>query len=109
MKPHVIALLRAGVSVVLDFPAYTSGQRQWFREIIDATGVAHTLHVLDISGEVCLARLRARNLAGDHPFIVTDDLFHEIASYFMAPSTNEGFTIVRRGDAGQETLEAPGP
>lgn len=62
MGPHVTALLGAGLSVVLDFPANTRGQRRWFKEIIESTGVAHALHVLDVSDEVCLARLRAQYL-----------------------------------------------
>lgn len=49
MKPHVMGLLRAGVSVVLDFPANTRGQRCWFKDIIETTGVAHVLHVLEVS------------------------------------------------------------
>lgn len=108
MKPHVMALLRAGVSVVLDFPANTHGQRRWFREIIETTGVAHVLHLLDVSDEVCLARLRARNSSGDHPFVVTDSLFHEVTSYFTEPAADEGFTILRHGDEA-ETTTAPAP
>jgi predicted kinase len=108
MQPHISALLRAGVSVVLDFPANTRGQRRWFKEIIETTGVAHTLHVLDVSDEVCLARLRARNLAGDHPFTVTDDLFHEVTSYFSEPAADEGFTILRHGNEA-EIPEVPAP
>ncbi|MDG4650391.1 ATP-binding protein [Roseibacterium sp. SDUM158017] len=108
MKPHVTTLLRAGVSIVLDFPANTPGQRRWFREIIETTGVAHVLHVLDVSDEVCLARLRARNSSGDHPFVVTDSLFHEVTSYFTEPAADEGFTILRHGDEA-ETTTAPAP
>jgi predicted kinase len=108
MKPHVMALIQAGVSVVLDFPANTRGQRRWFREIIEATGVAHVLHVLDVSDEVCLARLRARNTLGDHPFVVTDALFHEMTGYFTEPEVDEGFTILRHSNEA-EIPEAPAP
>ncbi|MDD9718640.1 ATP-binding protein [Dinoroseobacter sp. PD6] len=108
MKPHVMALLQAGVSVVLDFPANTRGQRRWFREIIEATGVAHVLHILDVSDEVCLARLRARNTSGDHPFVVTDALFHEMTGYFTEPGADEGFAIFRHGKE-VEIPEAPAP
>ena len=100
MKPHVAALLQTGVSVVLDCPANTRGQRRWFREIVETTGVAHTLHFLDVPDEACLARLHARNASGDHPFAVTEALFHEVTSHFTAPSAEEGFNIVRHGDEG---------
>lgn len=101
MGPHVAALLDAGVSVVLDFAANTRGQRRWFKDIAEAAGVLHNLHFLDVSDDVCLARLRARNASGDHPFAVTDAQFHEFTSHFTAPMADEGFTIVRYGDEGE--------
>jgi len=36
--PHVVDLLGAGLSVVLDFPANTPGQRRWMRDLIEAAG-----------------------------------------------------------------------
>ena len=109
MGPHVAAILRAGVSVVLDFPANTRGQRRWFRTIVETAGVAHHLHVLDVPDAVCLARLRARNAGGDHPFTVTDDLFREITSHYTEPAADEGFTIIRHGDGGGGLPAAPVP
>ncbi len=109
MGPHVAALLDANVSVVLDFAANTHGQRRWLKEIVEATGVSHNLHFLDLSDEVCLARLQARNASGDHPFVVTDAQFHEVTSYFTAPAADEGFNIVRHGDGGEDLPEAPRP
>lgn len=102
MGPHVATLLSTGFSVVLDFPANTPGQRRWFKDIIETTGVSHNLHLLDVPDAVCLARLHARNAAGDHPFAVTDAQFHEVTSHFTAPTQVEGFNIVRHGDAGED-------
>ncbi|MGB0497070.1 MAG: AAA family ATPase [Rubricella sp.] len=95
MEPHVVALLEAGVSVVLDFPANTPGQRRWARSMIDASGAAHRLHLLDIPDAVCLERLRARNADGTHPFVVTEALFHAVTGHFSTPTAEEGFTIER--------------
>ncbi len=72
MGPHVEELLSSGLSVVLDFPANTPGQRRWVKGLLEATGVPHNLHFLDVSDEVCLARLHKRNAVGDHPFAVTE-------------------------------------
>ena len=36
MSPHVEALLKAGLSVVLDFPANTVRRRKWMRGIFEA-------------------------------------------------------------------------
>lgn len=105
MGPHVVGLLHAGVSVVLDFPANTIAQRAWMREIIGGTEAAHQLHVFDVADEVCLARLRARNAAGDHPFAVTEAQFHQFSSYFVWPSAEEGFDLVVHGGAHDQVWE----
>lgn len=94
MGPHVAALLNAGISVVLDFPANTVETRDWMRGILEQTNAAHQLHVLDVPDEVCMARLNARNAHGDHPFAVTEEQFRQISSHFRAPSPDEGFDIV---------------
>ena len=92
--PHVAALLKAGLSVVLDFQANTVESRAWMRGILEGTGAAHQLHVLDVPDEVCLERLRARNASGAHPFAPTEAQFHRFSKYFVAPSSEEGFTVV---------------
>jgi predicted kinase len=105
MGPHVVTLLDAGVSVVLDFPANTVVQRAWMREILAAANAAHQLHVFDVSDEVCLARLRARNAAGDHPFTVTEAQFHQFSSHFAVPTSEEGFDLVVHNDAYDEVTQ----
>ncbi|MBR1221359.1 ATP-binding protein [Bradyrhizobium sp. U87765 SZCCT0131] len=94
MAPHLAALLRAGLSVVLDFPANTPANRAWMRGIVEEAGVGHRLHYLDVPDEVCRARLRERNARGDHAYTVTDAEFDIITSHFVAPSHDEGFTIM---------------
>ncbi|MGJ5078356.1 AAA family ATPase [Bradyrhizobium sp. SZCCHNS3002] len=94
MGPHVVALLRAGVSVVLDFPANTPASRAWMRGLFEAAGAPHQLHHLDVPDEVCKARLRARNAEGRHAFTVTDEEFDLFTSYFVAPTADEGFNVI---------------
>lgn len=94
ITPHILSLLNKGISVVLDFPANTVEDRLWMREIIDTSGAAHRLHVLDVPPEVCRARLHARNARGDHPFAVSDEQFDRLAVHFMPPKAEEGFEIV---------------
>ncbi|MEM0947726.1 MAG: ATP-binding protein [Pseudomonadota bacterium] len=100
IKPHVVALLRAGVSVSLDFPANTADTRVWMRDIIEATGVSHQMHVMDVSDETCLARLRQRNATGDHPFAPTEEQFHRVSAHYTLPSPEEGFKLVSHRDPG---------
>jgi predicted kinase len=92
--PHVVALLNAGVSVVLDFQANTVESRAWMRGLIDQTQADHALHVFNVPDAVCLQRLQQRNAGNDHPFAVTEDQFHLFSKHFAAPTPDEGFTIV---------------
>lgn len=94
---HVVALLRAGVGVVLDFPANTVETRAWMRGLAQNAETESLLHFLDVPDEVCKARLRARNTRGDHPFAVTEAEFARLAQHFVPPSEAEGFKIVRHG------------
>lgn len=95
LTAHIASLLSAGVSVVLDFPANTLASRRWMKDIIEASKAAHVLHYLDVPDEVCKQRLHARNASGDHPFAATDAEFEAITRYFVPPSDDEGFHIVR--------------
>ena len=94
MQPHIVALLHAGTSVVLDFPANTTETREWMRDVIEETGVAHELHFMKTPNEVCLARLKHRNAEGDHFFAPSEEQFWQIAKHFQAPTSEEGFNIV---------------
>ncbi|MFC3614306.1 AAA family ATPase [Lutimaribacter marinistellae] len=94
MGPHVTALLRVGVPVVLDYPANTVEQREWMRGLVAGTGADNRLHLLMTPDALCLERLRARNAAGDHPFAPTEEQFHRFAKHFVPPREAEGFTIV---------------
>lgn len=91
---HVTALLQAGTSVVLDFPANTVAQRRWMRQIVQESGAAHEMHVLDPPDEICLERLRARNANATHKFATTEEQFHQFAKHFIVPTEQEGFSII---------------
>jgi predicted kinase len=94
MGPHVVSLLKAGLSVVLDFPANTLANREWMRGIVDEAGVPHELHFLDLPDETCKRRLRTRNASGEHPFQASDAEFDLFTRYFVPPTQDEGFNVV---------------
>lgn len=94
MAPHSVALLKAGLSVVLDFQANTVESRAWMRGLLDETQADHQCHVLMPPDAVCLARLRQRNAGGLHPFTVTEAQFHQIGAYFEPPTPGEGFNLI---------------
>ena len=91
---HLETLLKAGLSVVLDFPANTVSNRQWMRTIFEGAGVEHRLHFLDLPDDLCKARLRLRNAAGTHDYVVSDAEFATITSYFQPPTEQEGLTMI---------------
>jgi len=99
MGPHLVSVLKAGLSVVLDFPANTVANRAWMRGLFEAAGAAHHLHLLETPDALCLARLRARNARGDHPFKVTEAQFHQFAKHYAPPTPQEGFSIVVQSGA----------
>ena len=94
LQPHLVALLRSGLSVVLDFPANTLANRAWMRALFEEAMVDHQMHFLDVPDEVCRARLRARNAGGAHDFAATDEQFDLITRHFVAPSPDEGFNVI---------------
>ena len=94
MAAHLVTLLRTGVSVVLDFPANTPASRAWMRTLFEQAGVAHQLHHLERDDATCKARLRQRNAEGAHAFTVTDEVFDLFTTYFVPPTSEEGFNVV---------------
>lgn len=101
IAPHVASVLNAGVSVVLDFQANTVDARKWMRSILSQTSAAHKLHVLDTPDDICIARLRTRNASGSHPFAPTEEQFWQLSKHFVAPTSDEGFDIVRHAATGE--------
>lgn len=95
LAPHLVSLLRAGLSVVLDFPANTVQQRRWMQDIYKAAEVAHELHFLDMPDDLCKERLRARNASGAHAFAPSEEEFDHITRFFAPPTEEEGFTLIR--------------
>ena len=92
--PHVVTLLRAGLSVVLDFPANTPQFRAWMKGLFEEAGSAHILHVLETPKEICKARLARRNASGSHEFQVSEAQFDQISKHYHRPQADEGFDMV---------------
>ena len=95
LRPHIVSLLKANVSVVLDFPANTLASRTWMREIFLTANADHELHYLEAPDEVCKARLKSRNEEGDHAFAATEEQFIQVTKHFVEPTSDEGFNIIQ--------------
>ena len=92
--PHIVDILRQGLSVVLDFPANTVEFRSWMHSIIDEARVAHELHFLDVPDAVCKQRLHERNTGGKHPFQASEADYDLFTSYFVPPGPAERFNVI---------------
>ena len=94
LRFHVQNLLKAGLSVVMDFPANTKGQRAWFKKIYSEHDLPHQLHYIKVSDEMCINQLKKRseNLPAGTAF-TSEEEFHVVNSYFQPPSEQEGFNI----------------
>ena len=92
--PHLEVLLRTGLNIVLDFQANTPAARAWIRSVVERADAEHRLHFLDVSDEVCKARLAERNATGAHEYQVSDADFELFNSYVVPPTSAEGFNIV---------------
>lgn len=94
VAPHAADLLRAGLSVVLDFPANVPVTRGWIRSIFERAEANHLLHWIDSPDEACLERLAIRNRElPEGSKEMSEAAFHAITALFVAPAVEEGFTV----------------
>ena len=83
--------------MVFDFAGNTVRDRTWVRSIIDAAGVDHALHILDVPVDECRRRLHARNALQPPGLFfghVSDALFDAVIPHVVLPTPDEGFALV---------------
>lgn len=94
LKAHVADILRAGVDVVMDFPANTVRQRAWFKEVIAEANAPHELIYLKVSDALCLEQIAQRRVEQpERAAFDTEAMFRHTSAFFQAPDPSEGFTI----------------
>ena len=98
LKPQIKkltkSLLVAGTDVVMDYPANTREQREWFKEIFTEAAAPHELIYLDASNDICLERIAERREQLGRP-TDTREMFEQVTKHFAPPSKEEGFTMQR--------------
>ena len=88
-------LLR-GTHVVMDFPANTTKQRAWFKELCEEAACEHALIFLDVSDERCLTQIaRRRTEQPERAPFDTEAMFNHVTKFFEPPLEDEGFNIIR--------------
>lgn len=94
LKQHLAALLKTGLSIVMDFPANTKTQRAWFQELIREHDLAYRFIYLDVDDRTCLARIaQRRQEQPDRAQFDTEAMFHEVTRFFEPPTAEEGWDI----------------
>lgn len=98
VKELVQSILTTGNDVVLDFPANTVNQRNWFRSIFAEIAAPHQLFYLARSDQHCLDQLAARRKAQPERVETdTEDMFWKMHSFFEEPSLEESFSLLVDG------------
>lgn len=95
IKMLVQSILSTGTNVVMDFPANTLSQRDWFRSVFSAIEAPHNLIYIDLSNAECLKQIeKRRKEQPERSATDTPDIFEQVTKYFMAPTTEEGFNTI---------------
>ena len=95
IKSHVQNILKTGTQVVMDFPANTSRQRAWFKQLCDEINCAHELIFLDLSDDDCLAQLAKRRVEQpERAKFDNEAVFKHVTQFFEAPLASEGLNVV---------------
>lgn len=95
IKKLVQSILNTGTDVVMDFPANTTSQRNWFREIFSEIGAAHCLVYIDCENERCLKQIEKRRIEQpERAKTDTEEVFEKVTKHFVEPRDNEGFNII---------------
>ena len=91
---HVVNVLKTGTDVVLDFPANTVKQREWFVEIAEAAHANAQLSYLEVSDERCLQQIAKRRVEQPQRAEFDNEaVFREVNKFFQAPEDREKLQI----------------
>ena len=94
LESHIQSLLKAGASVVLDFPANTVKQRNWFKQLISTAQCPYEFYYLNISDELCLKQIAKRRIQQPQRAIFdTETMFRQVTKHFEPPQESEGLSI----------------
>ncbi|MCG9745207.1 ATP-binding protein [Shewanella sp. Isolate8] len=95
IRNHVARLINVGTNVVMDFPANTRKQRQWFVSLCNELACEHQLIYLDLSDQRCLAQIdKRRQEQPERARFDNEAVFRQVTQYFEPPTDDEGLNIL---------------
>lgn len=100
LKPQIKKLVQdilfTGTNVVMDFPANTLLQREWFTHIFSEIQASHELIYIDLSNERCLKHIEKRRIQQpERAATDTKEMFEAVTKYFVEPTSEEGFNLIK--------------
>ena len=100
LKPQIKRLaqsiLLTGTDVVMDYPANTISQREWFRGIFTDIKAPHDLVYINLSNKDCLRQIEKRRMEQpERSKTDTKEMFEAVTKYFVEPQPSEGFNIIK--------------
>jgi predicted kinase len=84
---HAEQLLRAGVSVIVEFASWARAERDVIRQAATRAAASSELHFVDASLEELERRVRARG--GPHATILAEDVLLKLGHRFERPTEEE--------------------
>lgn len=93
LEEHIAVLLKAGNTIVMDFPANTKKQRCWLKSLASNTQFPYLFHILKVDNSECKRRLILRSQTDENPFRTTEDEFDLITQYFSYPTVDEELKV----------------
>jgi len=96
MKKLNQAILVTGTDVVMDFPANTTAQREWFKNLYSEIDAPHELVYIDLSNENCLKQIKKRSIQQpERAATDTKEMFEAVTKHFIEPQPEEVFNVIR--------------
>ena len=96
IKGLVQSILATGTDVVMDFPANTTSQREWFRCVFSEIDAPHELVYIDLSNDDCLKQIEKRRAQQpERAATDTKEMFEAVTKYFIEPQSEEDFNVRR--------------
>ena len=96
LKNLAQSILNTATDVVMDIPANTISQRDWFRGIFSEVQASHQLMYIDTPNEICIKQIEKRRIERpERAATDTAEMFAQVTKYFVEPAAEEGFNTIR--------------
>ena len=92
-----LELIDKNINIVLDWGFWTRKEREFAKDFYKSRGIDCELHYIDISDDVCKARIEKRNKAvltdKTSAYYVDENLLDKFNSIFETPSEDEIYVV----------------